>query len=92
MVPLESFEGVADRACKMLVKDGMYEKEDDVSSNGGAVKAVGNGSIDGRPSVSRPVLMIWRLHQFFTGKGPNGDRLTPTVPGTLSGATVVGGN
>ena len=73
MVPLKSLEGDADRVCEMLVKDETYEGEDDVSSIGGATKAVGNGWIDGLPSVSRPVLMIWRLRQFFTGKRPNGD-------------------
>ena len=91
MVPLKSFEGVADGVCELLVNDEMYEKVADVSSTGGATKSIGNGRIDGRPSVSRPVLMIWRLRQFSAGKGPNGDWLTPTVPGTLSGPTVVGG-
>ena len=57
MVPLKSVEGDADGVCEMLVKNEMYE-EDDVSSIEGATKAVGNGWIDGLPSVSRPVLMI----------------------------------
>ena len=73
MVPLKSFEGVADRVCEILIVVETYEAEDDVSSIGGATKAVGNGWIDGRPSVSSPVLMIWRLRQAFTGNGPNSD-------------------
>ncbi len=92
MVPLKSFEDDAKGVCEMLVKDEMYEEEDDVSNIGGATKAVGNGWIDGLPSVSRLVLMIWRLRQSFTGKRPDDDGLTPTVPGTSSGATVAGGN
>lgn len=73
MVPLYSLEGDADGVCKMLIKDEMYEEEDGVSSIGGATKAVGKGWIDGLPSVSRPVLIIWQLGQSLIGKGPNGD-------------------
>lgn len=35
----------------------MYE-EAPVSNFGGAMKDVGNGCIDGRPSVSRPVTVV----------------------------------
>ena len=91
MALLKSFEADADGACASLIEDEMYE-EADVSTTGGATKAVGNGWTDGLPSVSRPVLIIWRLRQSFTGRRPSGDGLTPTVPGTLSGATIVGGN
>ena len=73
MVPLETFEGDADRVFEKLVKDEMYEEEDNVSSIGGATKALGNGWIGGLPSVSRPVLIIWQLRQSFTGKRPNRD-------------------
>lgn len=92
MVPLESLEGDADGVGEMLVKDEMYEEEDDVSSIGGATKAVGKGWIDGLPSVSRPVLIIWQLRQSLIGKRLIGGLLTPTVPGPFSGATVVGGD
>ena len=91
MALLESFETDADGVGASLIIDEMYEVAD-VSTIGGATKAVGNGWTDGLPSVSRPVLTIWRLRQSFTGRRSNDDGLTPTVPGTLSGATVVGGN
>ena len=91
MVFLKSFEAGTDGVCATLIEDEMYEEEADVSTIVGATKAVGNGWIDSLPSVSSPVLIIWPLRQSFTGR-PSGDRLTPTVPGTLSGATVVGGN
>ena len=92
MVPLESLEGDADGVGEMLVKDEMYEEEGDVSSIGGATKAVGKGWIDGLPSVSRPVMIIWQLRQSLIGRRLIGDLLTPTVPGPFSGATVVGGD
>ena len=43
MVPLKSFKGFADTVCEMLTEVEMYGTEDDVSSIGGATKAVGNG-------------------------------------------------
>lgn len=91
MTLLKSFEGDADGVCASLIVDEMYE-EADVSTIGGATKAVGNGWTDGLPSVSRAVLIIWRLCQSFTRRKPSDNGLTPTVPGTLSAATVVGGN
>lgn len=91
MALLKSFEADADGVCAWLIVDEMYE-EADVSTIGGATKAVGNGWTDGLPSVSRPVLMIWRSCQSFARRRPSDDGLTPIVPGTLSGATVVGGS
>ena len=73
MISSDSFEGDADRVFETLVKDEMYEEEDDVSSIDGAKKAVGNGWIDGLPSVSRPVLIIWQIRQSFCGQRPNRD-------------------
>ena len=64
MALLKSFEIDADGVGASLIVDEMY-KEADVSTIDGATKAVGNGWTDGLPSVSRPVLIIWRLRQSF---------------------------
>lgn len=57
MALLKSFETDADGVDASLVVGEIYE-EVDVSTIGGATKAVGNGWTDGLPSVSRPVLII----------------------------------
>ena len=67
MALLKSFEGDADGVHASLLVNEMCE-EADVSTIGGAMKEVGNGWTDGLPSVSRPVLRIWRLRQSFTGR------------------------
>ena len=67
MALLNTFAGDADGVRASLVVNEMCE-EADVSTIGGAIKEVGNGWTDGLPSVSRPVLIIWRPGQSFTGR------------------------
>ena len=49
-------EGDTDCIKETLVEE--VVAEDEVSVIFGATKAVGKGTIDGRPSISRPVLMV----------------------------------
>lgn len=85
---------------ELFVEVNMMYDEAPVNCIGGAVKSVGNGCIDGRPSVSRRVTTSWRcVSAKFRCLSLRRqvqyeiDRLqhTPTVPGTVFGTSVVAG-